>query len=167
MKKNILIELIWLLGCLVASQISLKFLSNNTPLDINLHDTYFRGPWMNPVYPHFYTPFINFLFVGFFVYFLRCLYFEFKKIRIAFILLVFTSLALFFIDSILFLAISYEMEGHDVITDQVKGLFYGGVPIYHNGWIGGCLKIFLILLLSFTSFIIGRNWRKEKLKYQN
>ena len=157
MKKSITTESIWLLSILIVSQILSFFFRNNTTLDINLHDTYGRASNYNPL---FYDHLIYFITFCFWVYFIRVFYLGFKIVQVAIIFLILTWIGLYFLNSILFVFNPPVFEATRLPQAHVKGLFYGG-STHHKTWLSDFLKIFLILTLTFTSFMIGKNWKKQ------
>jgi hypothetical protein len=165
MKKKLIIELVWLAGIFVVSYLLFEFVAGNSALDINMHDTYIVGGVFGPnlSWPYFF--FAYFITVGFGIYLIRVTYFSFSVIHTDIILLVFTGLFLCFLGDVIFIFHPSVLEAH--LTDlsaPVKGLFYGGSYSNSHIWATYIIKVLLMLILSFTGFMIGKNWDKSMLK---
>src|SRR6185312_16231198 len=101
MKKTIIEEFLWLIGCVIVS--ILLFASKQASLDIHLHDTYSLGIFLGPHFTAGLFIFYYFIMLGFCTYLMRVLYFEFKIIPADVVFLIFTGLVLYFLTDILFL----------------------------------------------------------------
>jgi|GEM_PF-3432416 len=155
MKRAIILEVIWLAAILVVSFLLVEFVSTGKAADINMHDTYIVGGAFGSNLTLTYFIFAYFTTIGFFVYLIRVVYFECKVILTDIVLLILTCLALYFLSDILFIV-------HPPVIDQtsaapIKGLFYGGSYSSSYTWGIRIVKIFLMLVLAFTGFMIGRN----------
>jgi hypothetical protein len=161
MRKTIIKEVIWLLGCLIAACLSHVFLAAGGALDINMHDTYIPGSLFGPNLSPSYFIFNYFITVGLWAYLVRALYFNFKVIPTDIILLIFAALVLYFLSDIIFIIHPPVLEP-PVIDNKtpVKGLFYGGSYSNTYVWSSHIIRILLIAILAFTGFMIGRNWKK-------
>jgi hypothetical protein len=155
MKRKLLIEFIWLIGSFICSILISQFLLGNSARDINMHDTYAEGRPLNMTEVFFWY----FIIFSFCIYFVRSLYHQFKTTLVNIILLTLTALLLYFLGNVLFIFSPLVIERTS--SALVKGLFYGGN--YSSGWALAyqLFRIFLILLFSFTAFMIGRNWEKK------
>jgi hypothetical protein len=163
MKKVIFIEMAWLAGLFVLAFFVYEWLFTNRALDINAHDTYNAD---GSVYsPGFQIIPGLFFFAAFIAYLVRTIVFKFKIARITIISVVFNCLLLTYIGRIYQSEVDFFASMFSESTNNnsiVKGLFYGGDSSVFSGirylsW----LEAFLILTLAFSSFMIGRNWRRS------
>ena len=163
MKRTIIKEFIWLAGCLIAAMLLFGFVSDNKPLDINMHDTYIPGSLFGPNLSYTYFVFNYFIIISLWAYLIRSIYFNFMANQTNVILLVFTGLVLYFLGDIIYVIHPPGLEAAvDNTSAPVKGLFYGGS--YSNSYFWGMriIKTLLILILTFTGFMIGRNWKNVR-----
>jgi hypothetical protein len=146
---------VWLIGLLITSILVFQFFGGNAALDINMHDTYINGQPLSSTTAIFFY-FIN---IAFCVYFIRCLYYEFKVILTDAILLIVSGVLLYSLGGVLFIFFPPVIE--KTSSEPVKGLFYGSCYSHVYILASQLMKIFLMLILSFTGFMIGKNWRKK------
>ncbi|MBS1504253.1 MAG: hypothetical protein JST32_19445 [Bacteroidetes bacterium] len=136
--KRAIKELAWILGTFITARLTYGIILGNSALDINMHDTYIvaNGKPHNPS-PTLFV-FRWFIVLGIIAYLVRVLFAEFKIIVTDIILIVFAGLCLYFLGDIMFFL-------------QLPGI-----------WLVGLIKVFLIVVLTLTSLMIGKN-----LKYNN
>ncbi|BAU55999.1 hypothetical protein [Mucilaginibacter gotjawali] len=164
MNKKIRCEVLWLAGCLITAYLCYVLIAGGSALDINMHDTYLAGGLFGPNLSSAYFVFSYFVTIGFGVYLIRTLFFNFKVILTDIILLIFTGLVLCFFNEFLFVIHPPVLNSPAIDnTAPVKGLFYGGDL---NSYLWGIhiIKMLLIVLLTFTGFMLGRKWDKGNVK---
>lgn len=171
-KKEILFELIWVVGiCLLAILLSV-FLVNNFPLEINIHDTYI-------VVSNWSFFFVCFLFIlGFLIYIIKEGVNKYKKILGNILILFFSGALLVLVEAIAGWFIPYfgvligssgigsggwtvypPLSAHEVYMSQP--------PIYYSPEFWQTLIYFIInpiiqLLIIFISIKTGRLIQSKK-----
>ena len=163
MKRHLIIEVIGLAACLIAAFLLSLLVSTSNANDINLHDTYSVGVVGGAFGPHLtlaWFIFNYFIVSGFCIYLVRVLYFEFKVILTDVIFLVFTGLVLYFLSDILFILHPPIPKMLETTTEPSFNRYYSLTQIdsFADIWLPRLIKILLMLVLAFTSFMIGRNW---------
>jgi hypothetical protein len=153
MKKNIIKEFFWLAACLIAAFLVAELVTANNAADINMHDTYIAGS--GHALSSTYFVFGYFIIIGFCLYLIRAVYSKFSIMETDIILLVFAGLASCFLYDTIFIIHLPVID--DTALAPVKGLFYGGS--YSNSYIWGIriIKIFLVFVLAFTGYMMGRH----------
>jgi hypothetical protein len=157
MKRIIIKEIIWLTGIFVFAFIAYGFISGNSGMDINLHDTYIvsDGGIQHPSMS--FLVFTYFITIGVCIYFVRAIYTKFEMILTAIILLIMAGLCLYFLGSVLFIL-------RPLISDTPipKYSEHTATPAFSSHisymaiWLPRILRVFLISVLAFSGFMIGR-----------
>lgn len=150
--------MIWLAGSFIVAILLSVFVSSGKALDINLHDTYIIGGGFGRDLS-LSSGFAYFITLSFLIYFIRVLYFEFKVISANVIFLILTGLALYFLGDIIFILHPPVFDRLPPISEPVNGLFYGNDSFRTTIWVPRLIKILLMLILAFTGFMIGKNWK--------
>jgi hypothetical protein len=130
--KRAIKEFIWLSGTLIPAYLVCGLILGNSAMDINLHDTYFTNGGVIGLSTSMLFVFTWFIISGLGIYLTRVLLAQFKVIAIDAILIIFVSLSLYFISDVLF--------------------------VFHSNWPSGLIKIFLMTIMIFTSFMTGYRW---------
>jgi hypothetical protein len=166
MKRSIIFEIIWLTGSFIVAFLLFGFMRSDRALDINMHDTYLIGSGFVPNLSLMYFVFIYFIVIGFCLCLIRALYFSFKVILTDIILLIFAGLVLYFLSGVIYIIHPPVFESpliDKTSSAPVGGLFYGGSYSSSYLWGSRIIKIFLMFILAFTGFMIGRNWHKSRI----
>lgn len=166
MKKVMFTEILWLIGLLLLAFLISAWIISNKAFDVSAHDAYnFDGGKFLPQGPLLFTFFIV---AGFVVYLTRTIFFRFKILSLCMLFAVFNCLLLGTIEVneyslYSFLSRAYWEYNAPLSTTTVKGLFYGGdgSVLRENHYLF-CFKVFLILTLCFTSFMIGYYFKSKK-----
>src|ERR1700748_893509 len=103
LRRDILIELFWLMGILILSVVGKVILSlviGNEALDINLHDTYFVVDKIN----YFFT---DLVFISFVVYVIRAIFTVYRAKNINILLILFNLFLIFFLIPLAFQVLAF------------------------------------------------------------
>ena len=146
--KPILKELIWLVGVLLVSLLINGIIIGNSAIDINMHDTYILENGQLG-HPSFTSNFLSILIaVSFLIYLARVSYNGFKETTVNLILS--AGIAIFYFSTNIVLYLTASNVG-SVWFNYSKGL----ILTYYF------IKILLIVVLSFTGFMTGKNFRNQ------
>lgn len=158
--KRAIIELLWLIGILTIATIICLFRFSNSATDINMHDTYFLedGRVQHPTVT--LIVFIYFVLFGFVISQTRVLFFGLKIIETNIVLIAFAGLCLYFLGDVWYVL---HPQSHFERLPRLSGVtttpsFNRYSSTTHN-WLPATIKMYLITVLTFTSFMTGRSFK--------
>lgn len=160
--KKAINETIWLLGILLIAQLVYWLTMSNSAIDINMHDTFIVVDGRIQHSTATLIVFTWFIIVGFVIYLTRVLFFEFKIIATDIILVVFACLSLYFLSDILFvLHPASHLERLPRLSEMTTSPSFNRYISPTHNYLPAIIKTFLIVVLAFTSFMTGRNFKSR------
>ena len=148
--RQIIKELIWLIGILLFSVLIFGIILGNSALDINMHDTYIseNGQISHPSFiSNIFSVFIS---LSFLIYLVRVCYNRFKNNTVNLVLMIITGLGIFYFSTNIILYLTATNVG-SVWFNYNKVL----ILTYYF------IKTLLITVFGFTGFMTGKNFRNR------